>query len=64
MLTNKEIVCPNNLLDVALKKKNVKVLMLDTGYKLEKYIFPFKRVSRRSEVRPVIEALDYKFERK
>ena len=31
MLTNKEIVCPNNLLDVALKKKNVKAAIVNAG---------------------------------
>ena len=31
MLTNKEIVCPNNLLDVALKKKNVKAGIVNAG---------------------------------
>ena len=31
MLTNKEIVCPNNLLDVALKKKIVKAAIVNAG---------------------------------
>jgi phosphate acetyltransferase len=31
MLTNKEIICPNNLLDVALKKKNVKAAIVNAG---------------------------------
>ena len=31
MLTNKEIVCPNNLLDIALKKKNVKAGIVNAG---------------------------------
>jgi len=31
MLTNKKIVCPNNLLDVALKKKNVKTVIVNAG---------------------------------
>ena len=31
MLTNKEIVCPNNLLDAALKKKNVKAGIVNAG---------------------------------
>ena len=31
MLSNKEIVCPNNLLDVALKKKNVKAAIVNAG---------------------------------
>ena len=31
MLTSKEIVCPNNLLDVALKKKNVKACIVNAG---------------------------------
>ena len=34
MLTNKEIVCPNNLLDVALKKKNVKAGIVNAGKSL------------------------------
>jgi len=31
MLTNKEIVCPNQLLDIALKKKNVKAAIVNAG---------------------------------
>ena len=31
MLSNKEIVCPNNLLDVAHKKKGVKVAVVNAG---------------------------------
>ena len=31
MLTNKEIVCPNSLLDIALKKKNVKAGIVNAG---------------------------------
>ena len=31
MLSNKEIICPNNLLDVAHKKKGVKVAVVDAG---------------------------------
>ena len=31
MLTNKEIICPNNLLDVALKKKNIKAAIVNAG---------------------------------
>jgi len=31
MLSNKEIVCPNNLLDFALKKKRVKVAVVNAG---------------------------------
>jgi phosphate acetyltransferase len=31
MLTNKQIICPNNLLDVALKKKNVKAAIVNAG---------------------------------
>ena len=31
MLSNKEIVCPNNLLDFAHKKKGVKVAIVNAG---------------------------------
>ena len=31
MLSNKEIVCPNNLLDLAHKKKGVKVAVVNAG---------------------------------
>jgi phosphate acetyltransferase len=31
MLSNKEIVCPNNLLDFAHKKKGVKVAVVNAG---------------------------------
>ena len=31
MLSNKEIVCPNNLLDEAHKKKGVKVAVVNAG---------------------------------
>ena len=31
MLSNKEIICPNNLLDVAHKKKGVKVAVVNAG---------------------------------
>ena len=31
MLSNKEIICPNNLLDVAYKKKGVKVAVVNAG---------------------------------
>ena len=31
MLSNKEIVCPNNLLDKAHKKKGVKVAIVNAG---------------------------------
>ena len=31
MLSNKEIVCPNNLLDIAHKKKGVKVAIVNAG---------------------------------
>ena len=31
MLSNKEIVCPNNLLNVAHKKKGVKVAIVNSG---------------------------------
>ena len=31
MLSNKEIICPNNLLDVAHKKKGVKVAIVNSG---------------------------------
>ena len=31
MLSNKEIICPNNLLDVAYKKKDVKVAVVNAG---------------------------------
>ena len=31
MLSNKEIVCPNNLLNVALKKKSVAVGIVNAG---------------------------------
>ena len=31
MLSNKEIVCPNNLLNFALKKKRVKVAVVNAG---------------------------------
>ncbi len=34
MLSNKEIVCPNNLLDVALKKKKVKAAIVNAGMPL------------------------------
>ena len=31
MLSNKEIICPNNLLDVAHKKKGVKAAIVNAG---------------------------------
>ena len=31
MLSNKEIICPNNLLDVAHQKKGVKVAVVNAG---------------------------------
>ena len=31
MLSNKEIICPNNLLDLAHKKKGVKVAVVNAG---------------------------------
>ena len=31
MLSNKEIVCPNNLLDFAHKKKGIKVAVVNAG---------------------------------
>jgi len=31
MLSNKEIICPNNLLDVAHSKKGVKVAIVNAG---------------------------------
>ena len=31
MISDKEIVCPNNLLDVAHKKKGVKVAVVNAG---------------------------------
>ena len=34
MLSNKEIVCPNNLLDVAHKKKGVKAAIVNAGLPL------------------------------
>ena len=34
MLSNKEIVCPNNLLDAAHKKKGVKVAIVNAGMPL------------------------------
>ena len=34
MLSNKEIVCPNNLLDVAHKKKGVKAAIVNAGMPL------------------------------
>ena len=34
MLSNKEIVCPNNLLDVAHKKKGVKAAIVNAGKQL------------------------------
>ncbi len=34
MLSNKEIVCPNNLLDVAHKKKGVKAAVVNAGMPL------------------------------
>ena len=34
MLSNKEIVCPNNLLDVAHKKKAVKAAIVNAGLPL------------------------------
>ena len=34
MLSNKEIICPNNLLDVAHKKKNVKAAIVNAGLPL------------------------------
>ena len=34
MLSNKEILCPNNLLDVAHKKKGVKASIVNAGLPL------------------------------
>ena len=34
MLSNKEIICPNNLLDVAHKKKGVKAAVVNAGMPL------------------------------
>ena len=34
MLSNKEIVCPNNLLDIAHKKKGVKAAIVNAGLPL------------------------------
>ena len=34
MLSNKEIICPNNLLDVAHKKKGVKAAIVNAGLPL------------------------------
>ena len=34
MLSNKEIICPNNLLDVAHKKKGVKAAIVNAGMPL------------------------------
>ena len=34
MLSNKEIICPNNLLDVAHKKKSVKAAIVNAGLPL------------------------------
>ena len=34
MLSNKEIVCPNNLLDLAHKKKGVKAAVVNAGMPL------------------------------
>ena len=38
MLSNKEIVCPNNLLDLAHKKKGVKVAVVNAGKPLTNVI--------------------------
>ena len=39
MLSNKEIICPNNLLDIAHKKKGVKVAVVNAGKPCQCYQF-------------------------